>query len=105
MFDQLHLVLVDQLGEAGSKLHLAVDATGIPLAVLLTAANHNDATLFEALLDDIPAVRTPTGRRRCRPDNVHADKAYDHRRCRAYLRRRRIMARIARRGVDSSEPW
>jgi transposase len=59
--------------------------------------------MFEALLDDIPAVRTPAGRRRCRPGKVHADKAYDHRRCRTYLHRRRIKARIARRGIESSE--
>jgi hypothetical protein len=38
-------------------------------------------------LDDIPAIRMPTGRRRRRPVKVHGDKAYDHRRCRAYLTR------------------
>jgi transposase len=27
LFDQLHLVLLDQLGEAGSKLHLGVDSS------------------------------------------------------------------------------
>ena len=43
--------------------------------------------MFEAVLDDIPAIRMPTGRRRRRPAKVHADKAYDHRRCRGYLRR------------------
>ena len=59
--------------------------------------------MFEALLDDVPAVRTPTGMRRCRPAMVHADKAYDHRRCRAYLHRRRIKVRIARRGIESSQ--
>jgi IS5 family transposase len=71
--------------------------------VLVTAANTNDAVVFEALLDDIPQVRTPAGGRRCRPDKVHADKAYDHHRCRGYLSRRRIKVRIARRGVESSE--
>jgi hypothetical protein len=30
----------------------------------------------------------PAGRRRRRPTKVHADKAYDHRRCQASLRRR-----------------
>ena len=34
---------------------------------------------------------------------MHADKAYDIPRCRRYLRRRRITARIARKGVESSE--
>jgi hypothetical protein len=50
---------------------------------VLSAANANDSTMFEAVLDDIPAIRMPTGRRRRRPGKVHGDKAYDHRRCRA----------------------
>src|SRR4051812_18782769 len=32
---------------AGSKRHLVVDAHGLPLATLLTAANVNDAVVFE----------------------------------------------------------
>jgi transposase len=58
--------------------------------------------MLEAVLDDIPPIRMPTGRRRRRPGKVHADKAYDHRRCRAYLRRRGIRSRIARRMIESS---
>jgi hypothetical protein len=50
-----------------------------------------------------PAVLTPSGRRRCRPEKVHANKGYGARHCRAYLRRRRIRGRIARRGIESSE--
>ena len=69
----------------------------------MTAANVNDSTMFEALMDDVPAVRTPSGRRRCRPGAVHADKGYDAWHCRAYLRRRWINARIARRGIESSK--
>ena len=42
----------------GSKLHLAVEGTGLPLSLLVTAANTNDSLVFEALLDDIPRVRT-----------------------------------------------
>jgi transposase len=87
----------------GSKLHLAADNHGLPLSLLVTAANTNDVVVFEALLDYLPLVATPTGRRRCRPDKCQADKAYDHRRCRAYLTRRGIRVRIARRGVDSSK--
>ena len=59
--------------------------------------------MFEPLLDELPAVATPTGRRRRRPGKVHADKAYDHRRCRTYLHQRGIKPRIARRGVDASD--
>lgn len=59
--------------------------------------------MFQALLDDIPRVRTPVGGRRCRPEKVHADKAYDQRRCRGYLTQRGIKVRIARRGIESSQ--
>ena len=90
-------------GQGGSKLHLAVDGTGLPLSLLVTGANTNDSLVFQALLDDLPKVQTPAGGRRCRPEKVHADKAYDHRRCRAYLSRRGIKVRIARCGIESSQ--
>ena len=70
---------------------------------MLTGANTNDSVMFEPLLDDLPAVATPSGQRRCRPGKVHADKAYDHRRCRQYLHKRGIKPRIARRGIDASD--
>jgi|SRR5215204_3844461 len=82
------------MGPLGSKLHLAGDAGGLPVTVILSAANANDATMFEAVLDDTPPVLMPTGRRRRRPGKVHADKAYDHRRCRRYLRQRGIRPRM-----------
>jgi transposase len=81
---------------------LVSDQRGLPVTAVVTAANVNDTLLFEALLDDVPAVLTPTRRRRCRPGKVDADKAYDHAAKRAYLRRRGITPRIARRGVESS---
>jgi len=62
----------------GSKLHLAVEGGGLPLALLVTGANTNDSLVFEGLLDDLPKVRTPAGGRRCRPAKVHADKAVRH---------------------------
>jgi len=47
--------------------------------------------------------RGQPGRPRRRPGKLHADKGYDNRRCRDYLRRRGITARIARRGIESKE--
>jgi hypothetical protein len=58
--------------------------------------------MFEAVLDAIPPILMPTKRRRRRPGKVLADKADDHRRCRAYLRRRGIRPWLARRGIESS---
>jgi transposase len=81
-----------------------VDRRGVPLAIWLTAANVHDAEVFEALIEAVEPVRRPgRGRPRCRPGKLHADKAYDCRRCRGYLRRRGIGCRIARKGIESSE--
>jgi transposase len=51
-------------GKQGTKLHLAGDAGGLPLAVVLTAANAHDSTMLGAVVDDIPPIRMPTRRRR-----------------------------------------
>jgi transposase len=89
-------------GKPGSKIHLACDGGGLPLAAVVTAANVSDTTMFQAVVDDIPPIRTPSGQRRSRPGVIHADKGYDSAANRAYLRRRGIRPRIARRGVESS---
>jgi transposase len=91
-------------GRRGTKRHLLIDRNGIPLAALLTAANVHDSKVFEAILEAIPPIqRRRLGRPRCRPEKLHADKAYDIARCRKYLRKRGIACRIARKGVESSE--
>jgi transposase len=69
----------------------------------VTAANLADVTMLAAVVDDIPPVCTPSGRRRCRPGKLDADKGYDSAANRAWLRRRGITARIARRGIESSQ--
>jgi IS5 family transposase len=51
----------------------------------------------------VPPVRQCAGRPRKRPAKLHADKAYDYPRCRRTCRKRGVVPRIARRGVDSSE--
>jgi transposase len=83
-------------------VHLVCDGRGLPLTVVVTAANVADTTMFGAVLDGIPPVRTPSGQRRTRPGAVHADKGYDSQANRAYLQGRGIGARIARRGLESS---
>jgi transposase len=90
-------------GKPGSKRHALVDAGGIPLALRLSAANEHDSRLFEPLLDAVPPVRQCAGRPRKCPAKLHADKGYDYGHCRRACRKRAIVPRIARRGVDSSE--
>ena len=81
-----------------------VGRKGIPLSVLLTAANVHDSNVFEKLVDSIGPIKHPgRGGPRKRPEKLHADKGYDAKKCREGLRRRGIKARIARKGVESSE--
>lgn len=54
-------------------------------------------------MDAIPAIAGLPGRACKRAAKLHANKGYYYKRCRAYLRRRGIASRIARRGVEGSE--
>jgi transposase len=76
---------------------------GIPLVAAITGAERPDESVFEALVEAIPAIRQPNRRRRRRPRKLHADKGYDVRRRRRYLRRRKIQCRIARKRVESKQ--
>ena len=69
----------------------------------LSGANVHDSRMLDPLLDAIPPIHGKRGRPRHRPGKLHADKGYDARRCRAYLKARGIVSRIARKGIESSE--
>ena len=84
-------------GRSGSKHHLLVDATGIPLAWSLSGGNRHDATRLIALVDAVPAVRGRVGRPRKRPERLTADRGYDYNTHRRQLRQRGIKPEIARR--------
>lgn len=73
------------------------------MALCVTGANRHDSIVFEHLVDALPAIRGKRGRPLRWPTKLHADKAYDCRRCRAHLRQRGITARIARKGIESKE--
>jgi transposase len=112
VWERLHQVLLGgaktgknptDKGKAGSKRHLVSDRRGIPLSVMLTAANVHDSMVFEELVDAIEPIKRPRGRPRKRPQKLHADKAYDDKKCKEALRRRSIKNRIARKGKESSE--
>ncbi|CAM5696597.1 IS5 family transposase IS1650 [Streptomyces griseorubiginosus] len=77
-------------GGLTTKVHLACDGQGRPLAILVTPGQRHDSVCARPLLERIRVPRTGPGRPRCRPDHVIADKAYSSRGFRAYLRRRGI---------------
>jgi hypothetical protein len=63
-------------GETESE-SLDTGPVGHRLQGAVTAANVADTTMFAAVLEDVPPIRTPSGRRRTRPAAVHTDKGYD----------------------------
>src|SRR3954471_15051666 len=89
----------------GSKHHLLVDATGIPLAWTVTGGNRNDVTQLVPLVERVPPVRGLVGRPRRRPERVTADRGYDHDKYRRELRLRRMEPEIARRRTSTALAW
>jgi transposase len=86
--------------KAGSKHPILTDAQGIPLSALVTAANVNDVTQLEALLEAIPSIAGKPGRPRRKPDRVQADRAYDSQPLRDRLEARGIESDLARRRTE-----
>ncbi|MFD1049108.1 IS5 family transposase [Kibdelosporangium lantanae] len=82
-------------GGLTTKLHLAVNAAGLPLAVILTPGQAGDNPQLLPLLDDIHDIDVDG--RRVRVGRVIADKAYTHPSTRTALRRRKIKATIPER--------
>ena len=82
----------------GSKHHLAVDANGVPLACILTAANRHDVTQLIPLINAIPPIRGKVGAPLRKPAEVMGDRGYDSDPHRMTLSCRGIATAIARRG-------
>jgi IS5 family transposase len=90
----------------GTKRHIVVDRAGVPPAVTISGSNVHDSKQLDVTVDAIAPLGLPgkyRGRPRQRPVKLHADKGYDNARCRRALRRRGIISRIARRGIESRE--
>ncbi|WP_435834696.1 IS5 family transposase [Streptomyces bacillaris] len=81
-------------GGLTTKIHLAVEQGQKPLSIVITAGQRGDSPQFEPVLEAIRVPRIGLGRPRKRPDRVRADKAYDSRSNRVYLRKRGIKATI-----------
>jgi transposase len=84
-------------GGLSTKIHLAVDGRGRPLAILISPGQAGDNPYLLPVLDAIAVDPPGPGRPRKRPDMLIADKGYAHDSTRAALRRRRIRHTIPER--------
>ncbi|MFW6642187.1 IS5 family transposase [Nocardiopsis algeriensis] len=90
-------------GKKGSKIHLITDRAGLPLSIAISGANTHDSQAPQPLVMGIPPIRSRRGPRRRTPGKLHGDKGYDYAHLRRWLRKRGIVHRLARRGVESSQ--
>lgn len=86
-------------GRPGVKQHLLVDAEGLPVAGVTTAANVPDVKELVPLVD-AAGPQLPAGGPIHRSANVYADRAYDSEKHRRQLRRRGIAPHLARRKTE-----
>lgn len=81
------------VGGFSTKIHLLSDSNGVPLEALLTPGQTHESTQVEAVLDEVALPRA-SGRMRRRPKRLAADRAYDAKRIRKWLRQHGIQAII-----------
>jgi putative transposase len=81
--------------KSGTKRHHLTDAGGLPIAIVLTAANAHDKTAIGALLD--ARIRRAPG---TRVQHLCLDKGYDYADAERAVRRRRYRPHIRRRGEE-----
>jgi transposase len=77
----------------GSKVMIVADGQGLPIGLHVDSAQPHESTLAATTLATVKVPR-PRGRPRTRPTELIADRAYDSRVFRRYLRRRGIKPTI-----------
>ncbi|WP_427155671.1 IS5 family transposase [Streptomyces sp. TRM70308] len=90
-------------GKPGTRMHILSDRSGLPLVVGISTGNTHDSQGLKPMLAG-PHTRHDLDRGRDYTiGKLHADKAYDNPDPRRWLRGKHIAARIARKGIESSE--
>jgi hypothetical protein len=89
-------------GKPAPKIHALCERGGLPLGVQISGQYQRpqDAQQGGRRHQTGSAARWPAPQA---PIKLHADKGYDYWQCRDALRRRHIVPRIARKGVESSQ--
>jgi transposase len=72
-----------------TKIHLVSDGNGLPLDALLTPGQTHESTQVERVIEHV-AIRRASGRIRRRPRRLAADRGYDAKRIRHWLRQHGI---------------
>ena len=93
-------------GGFGTKLHLVVDSSGIPLAAAVSPGQRHESQFVEPVLRAVRLMQPggQRGRPRTRPKRLAGDKGYSYTTVRRYLRCRGIRAVIPTRTDQRANP-
>lgn len=72
----------------GTKIHVAVEQTGLPISIIISSANEHDSTKFIDVIENIPDFLDDESAKEI--ISVYADKGYDSHSIRDYLKNRNI---------------
>jgi len=81
-------------GGFGTKLHVRAEGNGRLLTFALTPGQQHDITMSETLLEQGAVFRKVAGRKRQYPHRLIADKGYNSRKFRTFLRKHHIAVTI-----------
>ena len=84
----------------GTKIHVAVEQNGLPISIVMSAANIHDSTKFIDTMENISGFLDD-----CMMDeitSVYADKGYDSKTIRDYLENRNIIPCIPKRNFKKN---
>ncbi len=73
---------------------LVSDGNGLPIGLMLASANHHEVGLAVRTLETVRVPRRGGGRPKRRPEELVADRAYDSKRFRRWLRSKGIKPTI-----------
>lgn len=85
--------------KSGTKRHTLTDRKGIPLSVVISAANRHDMKMLKPTLDNI-VVRRPNPTP-ARPQNLCLDKGYDYPEIRQAVKKKGYIGHIKERGTGN----
>jgi putative transposase len=90
------LAATRQIGEKkGSKRHILVDGSGVPLSIVVTGANRHEVTQLEIVLDEIIIDRPDDTEQ-----NLCADKGYTGEPAQKAIKERDYIPHVKQRGEE-----
>jgi putative transposase len=87
-------------GKLGTKRHVLTDGQGIPLSIVITAANTHDMKAAISVLDNI-VVKRPSSKINKERQNLCLDKGYDFREIENGVIKKGYLPHIPHRGEQS----